>query len=197
MSISPFKKIAGFTLVEVLIGASLALIVMSAVLSSYVFLGRNFTRSLGLSASNQPSLESQGRRALYNFTRDVRMATGISGTPGVSSLTLTLPTNSGTTTVTYTYDSTAKTLTRTPAIGTAQILHTNLINLYFRYYDATGYPFDNSAEPYTTITNYLSSIKQVSIEFSSQAGSSVNGTLTQVYRNTSPRLLIRNKSWLQ
>lgn len=59
----------GFTLVEMLIGLSLSLMVMAAILSSYVFLARNFTRSLGVTyaVSNQttlsqlPPLEAQLR----------------------------------------------------------------------------------------------------------------------------------------
>lgn len=67
----------GFTLVEVLIGMTLSLMVMGAVLSGYVYLGRNFTRSLGLSSANEPTLESQGRRTLALFAQDVRMASGV------------------------------------------------------------------------------------------------------------------------
>ena len=164
--------------------------VMTAVLTTYVTLGRNFTRSLGISSANQPNLESQARRTLAYFTRDVRMAIGISGTPSASSLTLTLPTGTGSTTVAYAYDSTAQTLTRTPASGTAQTLHSSLLSFTFNYYDSSG-------NPYTSFTNYLSGIKQLSITFTSQAGTSVNGTLTQVYQSSSSRLLFRNKALLQ
>ena len=187
------KNRAGFTLVELLIGMSLSLLIMGGVLSSYVFLGRNFTRSLGISSANQPTLETQGRRALAYFMQDVRMASGISGTPSASSLTLTLPASSGTTTVTYAYNSTARTLTRTPASGTALILLTNLLTspspFTFTYYDSSG-------NPYTSFTNYLTGIKQVSMSFSSQAGNSGNGTLTQVYQVASLRLILRNKQLL-
>jgi Prokaryotic N-terminal methylation motif len=193
---SPSKRSAGFTLVELLIGMTLSLMVMSAVLTSYVFLGRNFTRALGISSTNQPTLEAQGRRALAYFIQDVRMASGLSGTPSNTSVTLTLPTGSGSTTVTYSYDitdPTNKKLIRTPASGAAQTLHTNLQSFYLRYYDNAGSPYDNGASPYTIYPDYQSGIKQLSMTFSSQAGSSVNGTLTQVYRSDSSRLIIRNK----
>jgi hypothetical protein len=183
-------RTAGFTLVELLVGMSLALMVMTAVLTTYVTLGRNFTRLLGISSSNQPTLESQARRTLAYFTQDVRMASGISGTPSATSLTLTLPTSTGTTTVTYAYDSTAQTLTRTPASGSALTLHSGLLGFTFNYYDSSG-------NPYTSYTNYLPGIKQLSFTLTSQAGSSVNGTLTQVYETDSPRLLLRNKALLQ
>lgn len=179
--------------------------VMSAVLTSYVFLGRNFTRSLGINSANQPTLEAQGRRALAYFIQDVRMASGIDTTgvapkvvPSVTGVTLILPTSTGTTTVTYTYDTTIpsnKKLVRTPAGGTAVTLHTNLQSFYLRYYDNAGRPYDNSSAPYTTTTDYWSSITQLSMSFTSQGGKSVNGTLTQVYQSDSSRLIIRNKPY--
>ena len=108
----------GFTLVELIIGLSLSLMVMGAVLSSYVFLGRNFTRSLGISLSNQPTLEAQGRRTLAYFTQDVRMASGLdtSGSspkvsPSATGMTLILPSSSGTKYITYYYNSTASAAT--------------------------------------------------------------------------------------
>jgi Tfp pilus assembly protein PilW len=191
------KRDAGFTFVELLVGMSLALMIMTAVLTTYVSLGRNFTRSLGLSSANQPNLESQARRTLAYFSRDARLATGISGTPSVSSVTFIVPSGAGTTTIAYTFDSTADTITRTPASGTALVLHSNVQNCYFRYYDGLSNPYDNGSSPYTTVTTYASGIKQVSVTFTAQAGSSTNGTLTQLYQNDSPRLLIRNKSLLQ
>jgi prepilin-type N-terminal cleavage/methylation domain-containing protein len=196
---SRFQRRAGFTLVELLIGLSLSLIIMGGVLSSYVFLGRNFTRSLGISSTNQPNLETQGRRTLAYFTQDVRMASGIdtSGVspnvlPSASGVTLVLPTSSGTTTVTYVYDSTAQTLTRTPASGTAQIMHTNLLSCTLNYYDNTGKPYTIFVVSTSGFSSF-SGIKQLSMTFSSQAGSSVNGTLTQIYQSASSRLIIRNK----
>ena len=198
---------AAFTLVELLVGLALSLMVMTAVLATYVKLGRNFTRSLGLSSANQPNLESQARRTIEIFTEDVRMATGISGTPSGSSLILILPTSSGTTTVAYSlvsydHDNNATTadmlkLIRTPASGTAQTLHLNLLTCVFRYYDNSGNAYnDATGTAYNNYTDYMSGIKQLSITFTSQAGTSINGTLTQVYETDSPRLLIRNKDVL-
>lgn len=183
------NKAAGFTLVELLIGMSLALIVMTAVLSSYVLISRNFTRSLAVTSATQPNLESQGRRTLAIFTQDVEMAVAISGTPSASSLALTLPTSSGSITVTYAYDSAAGTLTRTPSVGAAQTLHSSLLTCVFTYYDSSG-------NPYTTFVNYLPGIKQVSFTLTAQAGNSTNNTLSAVYKLGSPRLLFRNKTFL-
>ncbi len=209
MNVSRQKSRAAFTLVELLIGLSLSLIVMTAVLTTYVSLGRNFTRSLGLSSANQPNLESQARRTLAAFAQDVRVSRGISGTPSAISLTLTVPTTSGTKTVSYYINATASPVTVTlsgynttvPArtlvrvdgsSGATLILQSSLQvggNNTFIYYDATGYP-------YTTFVNYLSGIKQVSFAITTQAGSSINGTLTEAYETDSPRIFFRNKTLL-
>lgn len=189
MTTLSYKKTAGFTLVELLIGMSLALMILTAVLSSYVLLGRNFTRSLAVTSANQPNLASQGRRTLTTFAQDVEMATAISGTPSASSLALTVPTSSGSMTVTYAYDSVAGTLTRTPSVGSALVLHSSLLSCVFTYYD-------NSGNPYTTYVNYLPGIKQVSFALTAQGGSSTNNTLSAIYKLGSPRLLFRNKTLL-
>ena len=216
MRISPLKRTAGFTLVELLVGMGLSLMIMGAVLSSYIFLGRNFTRSLGLSSANEPTLESQGRRTLAYFAQDVRMAgsvdttgTSPSVTPSESGMTLILPTATGTKAVTYFFNNTtaevslgafaipAHALVRIDqGTGTTLTLHTNLLTLYFRYFDGQGQSYDNSSVPYTTATNYLSGIKQVAVEFTAQGGNSVNGTQTQVYASASPRVILRNKQLL-
>ena len=183
------RRATAFTLVELLIGLTLAATMMLAVISSYVYLGRNFTRSLGLTAANQPTIENQSRQTLALFGQDMRMAMDISGTPSASSLTLILPTASGTTSVAYSFNSVAGTLTRTPAGGTSRTLHSGLLTFSFKYYDANN-------NLYTTYTNYLSGIKQIQITFTAQAGSSTNGTLTQIYRCDSARQILRNRQLL-
>ena len=180
-----------------LIGLSLSLIVMAAILSIYVFLARNFTRSLGVTyavrnqttLSQRPPLEAQLRTTLAYFAQDVRMATGISGTPSADGVTLTLPTATGTTTVAYAYNAGARTLTRTWAGLSGQVIHHNLLGCTFSYFDASG-------NPYTTYVNNLLGIKQLSVAFTAQGGSATNRTLTQVYTGASPRLLLRNRSFL-
>ena len=209
MTSSRSRSNAGFTLVEMIIGLSLSLMIMGAVLSSYIFLGRNFTRSLGISSSNQPTLEAQGRRTLAYFTQDVRMTSGLDTTgsapkvvPSASGVTLILPTTSGSKYVTYYFNGTASAVTLSsytiPAnslvridlgTSTAQPLHSNLLSCTFSYYDSSN-------QPYTTYTDYLIGVKQVALSFSAQTGRAINGTLTQVYSSASPRLFIRNHTLL-
>ena len=176
-----------FTLVELLVGATLSAAVMAAVLSSYIYMGRSLAR-----LANQQTLETESRRTLSTFTQDVQMATGISGAPSASSVTLTIPSTTGSTTVAYAYDSTAGTLTRTPAGGTALVLLRNITSsgLTISYYDGSG-------NAYSTYTNYLTGIKQLMLQFSTQAGVSGNGSQTRIYQIASSRLVLRNRAYLQ
>jgi Tfp pilus assembly protein PilW len=213
---STLYPLAAFTLVELLVGMTLSLVILGAVLSSYIFLGRNFTRSLGISSANQPTLESQARRAITTFAQDVRMANGITAPVLPDTLanevTLTLPTGSGTKPITYYYNNTASSATVTISsytitvppnslvrvdgnTGATQNLYGNLLSCALNYYDSSGSPytvFDSTATGFSS----LSGIKQVSIAFTSQGGNSTNNTLTQVYTSASPRLLLRNKTFL-
>ena len=90
-ALSSLRKLA-FVLMG---GMSLALMVMTAILSSYTFLGRSLARLV-----NQQSLQSEARRALAYFAQDVRMASGLTDTANLSAtrVSLTLPTGTGTNT---------------------------------------------------------------------------------------------------
>ncbi len=175
---------SGFTLVELLIGMSLSLMVLTAVLSSYLFMGRNLVRLV-----NQQEIETESRRTLLYFAQDVRMASSLSG-PSATGVTFTVPTSGGTTTVAWSYSSANGTLTRTPATGTAQVLINNLQSCAFSYYNIAG----NSVTDYVNSVS-LSNMRRIALAFSAQAGSANNGTLTIVHQAASPRLSMRNKSW--
>lgn len=198
---------AGFTLPELLIAVILSMIVMAAVLSSYVFVARSYTKTIGFGLPNQPTLEAQGRRTLAAFAQDVQMTSAISSI-SASAVTLAIPSSTGgTKNVTYYYNSSTtaavtvygsgySAVVPTTALAridqssnTSLTLHSSLLTCVFSYYDASG----NS---YTTFTNYLSGIKQISMTFTSQAGTSANNTLTKVYKVASPRYLFHNKSLL-
>jgi prepilin-type N-terminal cleavage/methylation domain-containing protein len=175
---------SGFTLVELMIGMSLSLMVLTAVLGSYLFMGRNLVR-----LANQQTLETESRRALLYFAQDVRMASTLSS-PSATGVTFTLPTSSSTTTVAYSYNSSAGTLTRTPATGTAQVLLHNLQSLTINYYNIAG-----NAITGTDTGVSIPNIRRIALSFTAQAGSSNNGTLTILHQVASPRLSMRNKAW--
>src|SRR5215217_8104829 len=65
----PANSVAGFTLVELQIGAVLGTMVLAGVVSSFLMLGRT---SIG--AVNYSVAESELRRGIEEFSRDVRMA---------------------------------------------------------------------------------------------------------------------------
>lgn len=190
---------------------SVALIVMVAVLSSYTYLGRHLAQLV-----YQQTLESEARRTLLTFEQDVRSAISLSN-PSASSVTFTIPSSGGTADVSYTYYSSATTVSgvavpaqslvrqvTAPAAGTPLILLRNLVSQAsltfgsspytygFKYYDATGTAY---AAPISS--SNLIGIKQVSLSFLTAAGSSSTGTATPNYYGTSPRLALRNKTLLQ
>lgn len=84
----------GFTLVEVLIAATLSTFVLAGVLSAFLFLARTGFRSSGYS-----EMEAEMRRGLDTFARDTRNATDLHWS---STQKLTLTVSDGT--VTYAYD---------------------------------------------------------------------------------------------
>lgn len=201
---------SGFTLVELLVGMTLALVVMTGVLATFTFLGRNLNR-----LANQQKLESEARRALAYFAQDVRMASGLSS-PGDTQLELAVPAGTATRKIIYYYNSAASATTvsigaagdqvsvtapgrslvrffentASPNTGNTVTLLTNLLSFDFDYRDVG----DNDV---TDFTNKIGSIKKVAMEFRSQTGVANNGTLTPVYPGASPFLAIRNKSLLE
>lgn len=169
-----------------MIGMSLALTVMTGVLSTYLFIGSNLARILHLQ-----TLETQSRRAQQYFAQDVRIAQSVTSA-SASGVTLVLPTTASTMTVTYTYTSGANysgSLTRTTSAGSSQVLLRYLGTFSFSYHDRLE-------SQVTDFTNKLSSIRKLSFDYTAQTGRSGEGTLTPVMRVASPRLLIRNNSWL-
>src|SRR5689334_17859458 len=92
-----------FTLVEVMIGATLGSIVLAGVLSTFLMLARS-----GANAVAYTTMDTQSRRALEEFSQDIRMASAVTWNSAYS-ITLTVPDNYAATSnqVTYTWDNTA------------------------------------------------------------------------------------------
>ncbi len=97
----PARRRAAFSLVEIMIGASIGSFVLLGILTAFVTLGRN-----GARLYNYNTMETESRRALDEFSQDVRMASGITWN-SASSVTLTVPDNYAAyeNKVTYAYDS--------------------------------------------------------------------------------------------
>ncbi|HSH93271.1 MAG TPA: prepilin-type N-terminal cleavage/methylation domain-containing protein [Roseimicrobium sp.] len=131
----------GFTLVEVMIAASLGTIILAGVMSTFLMLGRS-----GANVANYNMMEAQSRRALEEFSQDIRMASAVTWNSSTS-ITLTVPNNYTPTygVVTYFYDSSAKAFCRTPkdstsASGTQNSLISNIVSFSYARYDRINNP---------------------------------------------------------
>ena len=200
-----------FTLVEVMIGASLSSVLMAGILSTFLLMGRTSANIV-----NYTDIEAKARAGLEQFSREARIAYGV---PSYSdtSVTLNIPdtsmsptgTGTGAYTVTYTFDGTAKTLTRTgPPLTnpTGTVATTTLINgvglipgtsaflNYYRYVKPTSY--SNVGEGYFTgfTANTAASareIKQIEVSFVLQRKDQTVAAATN--KVLSARFILRNK----
>ena len=149
------RRGAGFTLIEVLIGATLASFVLAGVISTFVFLGRS-----GLNIQNYNDMESQARKALEIFAEDVRQASSITWE---SATAVRLIVN--TATVTYSYDSTARAFVKNAGLSTQKALITGVTRFEFRGYSITGNTItDFSSAAALTVANRSTKQLQISLE---------------------------------
>ncbi|HVU18746.1 MAG TPA: prepilin-type N-terminal cleavage/methylation domain-containing protein [Candidatus Didemnitutus sp.] len=180
----------GYTLVELMIGLTLGSMLMLAVLTTYLFLGRGSTR-----LAYQHLLEVEARTLMNTVATDVQATRSITS---ASSTGLALKLVDGST-VTYTYS--GGILSRDPGTG-AVALVTNisgeavtvpvtLTNFSFSYLTTT----DGDPTYQATTTIIPLSIKQVAVTMTFRAGSTAqmkSGTQTS-YPAASGWLLFRNK----
>ncbi|MEO5959159.1 MAG: prepilin-type N-terminal cleavage/methylation domain-containing protein [Opitutaceae bacterium] len=94
----PASRRTGFTLMEVLIAATISAVVLAGVLTSFLMMGRS-----GYNASNYSVMETEARRALETFSQEARMASNIAWS-SATSVTFTVVNSTTTYTVTYAYD---------------------------------------------------------------------------------------------
>jgi Tfp pilus assembly protein PilW len=92
-------SLRGFSLVELIVASGISSFVMVGVLSSFVLIGQN-----SYNAANYSIMETEARRALEMFTQEARMADNITWNNAYS-VTLSVVEASGSTLVTYAYDS--------------------------------------------------------------------------------------------
>lgn len=179
----------GFTLLEVLISSSLAAIVMVAVFSSFLFIGRNLSR-----LASYQALETESRKALTYLRRDFALAQAVKSgtTPTASSVTLVLPSGD----VTYSYDSGTRRLRRQATFGPNTDLyllkndHCECTSFTLAYYTTTDAAPTDQVTP-ATIVPY--SIKQIQVGFVVESPSSWSSATRTRYEAASSRFLIRNR----
>jgi len=175
--------------------------ILLGVLSSFLMIGRT-----GANAANYAELEAEARSALEIFSREVRQAYFVESGYSSTSVTLRIPDSSSTRdslgySVTYTFDSSAGTFSRTgPPIndpsgtsttevlvdGVETISGTNPLN-YYRYVTGGGY---SSGFTSNTAANGTE-IKQIEINFLlRKADTTVTAATNKVL---SARFILRNK----
>jgi prepilin-type N-terminal cleavage/methylation domain-containing protein len=199
----------GFTLVEVMVGATLSSFLLVGVLSTVLLMGRSSANIVHYS-----DIEAKARKSLEYFSREARLAYDVPSF-SATSVTLSIPdstsapkgTGTGAYAVTYTFDTANGLLTRTgPPIdnptgtsatetildGVQQLSGTPFFN-YYRYVKPTAYPmgqgyidgFSNN-----TATN-AREIKQVEVSFLLRKESVTVAAATN--KVLSARFILRNK----
>jgi type II secretory pathway pseudopilin PulG len=176
-------SVAGFTMVETLIGFSLMAVVFTALLSAYVFLGRTLTR-----LNSTQEQEVRARRAFQQFAQDVGSAVTFT-TVSDTRLVFTLQSATGTAdTADYAYTAGAGgtgTMTRTYTTSTGTVTTSTLLGSLsacdFNCYTSVG-----------TATSTGTAVKSAQFSYTSVVGSGAGGTRAS-YSNVSAKVIARNK----
>jgi len=176
---------AGFTLVELMIGASLGSFILAGVLSTFLFMGRS-----GANVQNYNDMESQARNALEIFAQDTRQASGIVWTDA-NTVVLTVANLS----VTYQYNSGAQrfarqeVVTSTGVVNSTRVLVTGITSFSFSAYNITGSSVPISTATERTAANGTTKQLQISLEAARNSRTVVAATNTVL----SARFVLRNK----
>lgn len=166
----------GFTLVEVMISASLSTFILAGVLSTFLFLGRS-----GANLRNYSDMEAQARRGLELFAEDVRQASAITWN---SETQCTLTVNSAS--VVYAYNSGASNFTRN---GTAIITGITAGSFAFSAFNVTGTEMDLDTAAKRTTASTSTKQLQITLEATRTNSTVVDATNTVL----SARFILRNK----
>lgn len=168
----------GFTLVEVMISATLGSFVLLAVLVTFLFLGRS-----GANLRNYTDMEAQARKALELFAEDTRQASGVTWT---SSESVTLVVNGAN----ITYAHASGVFSRTVG-GTTTNLLSGITTFNFLAYTISGTPITDFSTA-TARTSANSKTKQVQISLSAARTTQTVATATNIV--LSARYVLRNKA---
>jgi len=137
------RACGAFTLVEYLIGIGIGSLVLLTILSLSIYSGKSFA---GL--ANYVDLSSASVNALDQMSKDIRQSVAFTGYASNQ-----VSFNDGTPSpLIYSYDSTARTLTRQSG-GQAKVLLTQCDDLRFAIYQRTPLPGTYDQYPIATVTN--------------------------------------------
>lgn len=174
---NPSRIRRGFTLVEMMIGATLGSFVLLAVLLTFLFLGRS-----GANLRNYSDMEAQARKALELFAEDTRQASAVTW---ASANSVTLVVNG----VNVTYTHASGNFSRTINSVTTTLL-TGITTFNFLAYTISGTALtDFSTATARTAAN--ASTKQIQISLSAARTTQTVATATNIV--LSARYVLRNK----
>lgn len=172
------ERARGFTVLELMIAAALALVIGAAVAGTFIFLARSSFR-LG----QYGDMEGQARRALHQFSEDARQA---NATTWANANTLTLTVDG--TPVTYAYDAATGIFSRAEGAQAPVMVASGITQFAFRAYQATG---TEVAPLATSLATANTAAKMIQIELELARSRTSAGTATgQVI---SARSVLRNK----
>lgn len=172
----PYRR-AAFTLVEMMVGATLSGFILAGVLSTFLFMGRT-----GANIRNYSDMESQARRALEQFAQDVRQASAVSWT---NDTTIVLTVDGAS--VTYAYSSGA--FTRRTTAGTSTLLN-GITTFSFKAYSITGAEITGIGTS-TSLASANLNTKQLQISLEASRSTTTVATATNTV--LSARFILRNK----
>jgi Tfp pilus assembly protein PilW len=167
------RRPAGFTLVELMIGATISSFVLAGILSVFLFMGRS-----GANVSNYNDMETQARNALEIFAQDARQASTITW-HSKSSLTLRVEGVN----IQYTFDSGAL-IRITPTQKRAIV--TGVVEFEFKPFSITGAELG-----FTNLTATSRDTKQLQISLRAARKSQTVVAATNTV--LSARFILRNK----
>jgi hypothetical protein len=179
------RRTRAFSLVEVLVAASVGSIVLAGVLAAFLMLVRS-----GVRVSNYSTMETQTRRAFEQLGIDSRMANKIvshfTGST-ITSFTLTVPSHDlgNQREVTYGFDTSDATNMKffmvpggDPSVTTGRLnLVTNVTNLTFLRYDSTSNLIPDS-------TTNDDAVKHIQVSISVSRSATGVAAATQVIRSS-------------
>lgn len=167
----------GFTLVEVMIGATISGFVLVGVLTTYLFLGRS-----GANVQNYNDMEAEARRALEQFAQDTRQASAIAWNSAES---VTLIVDS----VAVTYTHASGRFARISG-GVTRTILTGITAFSFKAYTITGAEIPGIGTT-TTLAAAGQTTKQLQISLQASRRSQTVTTATNTV--LSARFILRNK----
>lgn len=176
------KRRAGFTLVEVLIGAGLGSFILAGVLSVFLFLGRS-----GANLGNYADMEKEARSGLERFGADSRQASDLTWN---SANSITLVVNS--TAVTYAYNSADGSFTRQVGTSAPTVVINGIQAFEFRGYKINGVLVDTTDLSTANLrTSASKQTKQIQLSLRASRSRVTLATATNIV--LSARFIIRNK----